>query len=220
MATDISYIVMDGKRYTLEEYLALHGESETSTETDGVSYVVVNGRRYTVEEYNALQQSNEEPIVDVADDTSSTESGSNDGEFPDVSYIVLNGDKYSIDDEQATTDLQRLSQSIAYPYSEESTYDVNQYCIYNGYLYICTEPIYQGEPFDQTHWESVILTDKIGSGGGGVDVNWGSGLIYDQPTNTVSVDVVDDAIEFESRPISSNGVWKEIGNVAILLGTI
>ena len=58
-----------------------------------------------------------------------------------------------------------------------------------------------------------------GSGGGGSYI-WGTGLRYDNATNTVSVDVVDDAISGESRPISSNGVYKEIGNVAILLGLI
>ncbi len=49
---------------------------------------------------------------------------------------------------------------------------------------------------------------------------WGDGLSYDILTNTVSVNTVDEAIEGESRPITSNGVYKEIGNVATLLGTI
>lgn len=49
---------------------------------------------------------------------------------------------------------------------------------------------------------------------------WGEGLAYDIASNTVSVDTVDDAVEGETRPITSNGVHKEIGNIAILLGTI
>lgn len=57
-------------------------------------------------------------------------------------------------------------------------------------------------------------------GTGGRSYNWGEGLAYDIASNTVSVDTVDDAIEGELRPITSNGVHKEIGNIAIVLGTI
>lgn len=57
-------------------------------------------------------------------------------------------------------------------------------------------------------------------GTGGRDYVWGNGLSYDIATNTVSVDTVDDAIQGESKPITSNGVYKEIGNIAVLLGTI
>lgn len=57
-------------------------------------------------------------------------------------------------------------------------------------------------------------------GTGGRSYVWGDGLTYDIASNTVSVDTVDDAIEGESRPITSNGVHKEIGNIAIILGTI
>lgn len=188
--------------------------------TEDISYIVVNGTRYTLEEYMGLQPQQQEPQAEVAEDTNSTENSNDSCDFPDVSYIVLNGDKYSIDDEQATTDLVRLSDSIASQYSAESTYNVNAYCIYEGYLYRCTVAVTTPEPFDNFHWERVILADIVGTGGGSGNYNWGNGLTYNEPTNTVSVDVVDDALEFEERPISSNGVWKEIGNVAILLGTI
>lgn len=57
-------------------------------------------------------------------------------------------------------------------------------------------------------------------GTGGRAYEWGTGLSYDVATNTVSVDTVDDAISGEQRPITSNGVYKEIGNIATLLGTI
>ncbi len=57
-------------------------------------------------------------------------------------------------------------------------------------------------------------------GTGGRAYVWGNGLSYDIATNTVSVDTVDDAIQGESKPITSNGVYKEIGNIAVLLGTI
>lgn len=191
-----------------------------SYSTEEISYIVVNGTRYTLEEYMGLQTQQETQQPNVTEDTNSTENSNDSCDFPDVSYIVLNGDKYSIDDEQATTDLVRLSDSIATQYSAESTYNVNQYCIYEGYLYICTDAILTPEPFDDSHWERVVLADIVGTGGGSGNYNWGNGLIYAEETNTVSVDVVDDAIEYENRPISSNGVWKELGNVAILLGTI
>lgn len=50
--------------------------------------------------------------------------------------------------------------------------------------------------------------------------NIGSGLKYDSETDTLSVDAVDDAIDGESRPITSNGVYKEIGNIAVILSII
>ena len=63
------------------------------------------------------------------------------------------------------------------------------------------------------------LTNAV-YGTGGRAYTWGTGLKYDDGTNTVSVDSVDDAIAGEVRPITSNGVHKEIGNIAIALGTI
>ena len=50
--------------------------------------------------------------------------------------------------------------------------------------------------------------------------NFGNGLAYNSQSNTVSVDVVDDAIDGETRPITSNGVYKEIGNISVMLSTI
>lgn len=49
---------------------------------------------------------------------------------------------------------------------------------------------------------------------------FGHGLIYDRETNTVSVDVVNDVIEGELRPITSAAVQIQVGNIEVILRTI
>lgn len=183
-----------------------------------ISYIVFNGKRYTLEEYLMLQQQAENNQNTEQDSTPPAQETSHvNPQKEDVSQIVLNGERYNIDDAQATSDLSKLTRSIARIYSAESTYSVGETVFYDSSLYVCIAPITVPEEFDDSHWQSIILSDQIAEKQG---YEWGDGLQYDYTTNTVSVDVVDDAIEFEERPISSNGVWKEIGNVAILLGTI
>lgn len=62
---------------------------------------------------------------------------------------------------------------------------------------------------------------EVGSGGGtGGGYNIGSGLLLDPETNTLSVDVANDAEEDNTRPISSAAVYTELGNIDALLQTI
>ena len=49
---------------------------------------------------------------------------------------------------------------------------------------------------------------------------FGHGLIYNRETNTVSVDVVNDVIEGELRPITSAAVQVQVGNIEVILRTI
>lgn len=48
----------------------------------------------------------------------------------------------------------------------------------------------------------------------------GHGLLFDESTNTLSVDVVNDAEEDNTKPITSAAVYTEIGNINSLLHTI
>lgn len=62
---------------------------------------------------------------------------------------------------------------------------------------------------------------EVGSGGGtGGGYNIGNGLLLDSETNTLSVDVANDAEEDNTRPISSAAVYTELGNIDALLQTI
>lgn len=197
--SDISYIVVNGVQYPVE---------------DGTT-VNINGTSYTIEELMSLAESpSEQPVIipqEPTEDPVVTEESS------DVSFVVVNGTRYAIDDLQATTDLRALSDAIAEQYDETETYNLGDFCFKDGTLYTCTTAITVPEEWNEDHWASTILSQNIAES---QSYNWGSGIAYDIPTNTVSVDVVDDAIEDETRPISSNGVWKELGNVAVLLGTI
>lgn len=57
-------------------------------------------------------------------------------------------------------------------------------------------------------------------GGGGTKYQIGSGLILDTKTNTLSVDTADAVERDNTKPITSAGVYLEIGNINALLATI
>lgn len=48
----------------------------------------------------------------------------------------------------------------------------------------------------------------------------GAGLLYDEETNVLSVNTATDAIEDNTLPITSGAVYKEIGNIDVLLQLI
>ncbi len=57
-------------------------------------------------------------------------------------------------------------------------------------------------------------------GGSSERINYGEGLRFDPDTRTLSVDTTDDITEWDNRPISSNGIWKEIHGIEELLKEI
>ena len=142
----ISYIVVNGTRYPVE--------NGTTVNIDGVLY--------SIDDLIGLAQNNTSQEEQPQEQEPVTEGASNSSGYPDVSYIVLNGDKYSIDDLQATTDLQKLQASIANQYNPLSTYNIGEYCLYDGTLYICTSQIETPEDWDESHWESILVTDVTG----------------------------------------------------------
>lgn len=50
---------------------------------------------------------------------------------------------------------------IARPYNNAATYDVNDFCVYNGSLYRCKETISSSGVFDPTKWESDTLSSYM-----------------------------------------------------------
>jgi len=62
--------------------------------------------------------------------------------------------------------------------------------------------------------------DVLNGTGGGPAYNIGDGLLLDADTNTLSVDIADDAEADNTRPISSAAVYTQVGNIEILLKTI
>lgn len=59
------------------------------------------------------------------------------------------------------------NQNIAENYDETATYVVGDYVIYDGLLYKCVTAVTTAETFDPTKWTHVVVTDEMGSGGGG-----------------------------------------------------
>lgn len=57
--------------------------------------------------------------------------------------------------------------NIAETYDATSTYNVGDYVIYHDDLYKCITAVSVAEPFDSNKWTECLVTDELGSGGGG-----------------------------------------------------
>lgn len=64
------------------------------------------------------------------------------------------------------------------------------------------------------------INEAARSGGGGTKYQIGNGLILDAKTNTLAVDTADVVERDNTKPITSAGVYLEIGNINALLATI
>lgn len=53
------------------------------------------------------------------------------------------------------------SAAVAAPYNPSGTYNVGDYCIYNGTLQKCNTPIPSGETWNPAHWTNVTLTQLL-----------------------------------------------------------
>ena len=56
--------------------------------------------------------------------------------------------------------------NIAHEYDPTATYNVGDYCIYQGVLYKCTTAIAVAEAWNSDHWTSALIVDEFGTGGG------------------------------------------------------
>lgn len=66
----------------------------------------------------------------------------------------------------------------------------------------------------------VAAINEAARTGGGTKYQIGSGLILDAKTNTLAVDTADAVERDNTKPITSAGVYLEIGNINALLATI
>lgn len=63
--------------------------------------------------------------------------------------------------------IQGASSNISDEFSSTSSYNKDDYCIYNGVLYKANTSISAGSDFDETKWTATTLTDELGNAGGG-----------------------------------------------------
>lgn len=77
--------------------------------------------------------------------------------------------------------VQFANQNIADEYDSTSTYAVDDYVIYESVLYKCIAST--TGTFDSTKWTSVVVTDEMGSGGGG---GTGGHTIIDENGNSMT----------------------------------
>lgn len=59
------------------------------------------------------------------------------------------------------------NKNIAVLFSTSDTYAVGDYVIYNGTLYKCISTVSTAGAWDASKWTPVVVTDEMGSGGGG-----------------------------------------------------
>jgi len=59
------------------------------------------------------------------------------------------------------------NKNLANEYSASRTYEVGDYVIYEDDLYKCITAVSTAEPFDSNKWDECLVTDELGSGGGG-----------------------------------------------------
>ncbi len=76
------------------------------------------------------------------------------------------------------------------------------------------------DTYTMTFTDGTVYTYEITNGVDGTKINFGNGLLYDTETETLSVNTADDAYEDNTLPITSGAVYREIGNIDVLLGTI
>jgi len=106
------------------------------------------------------------------------------------------------------------NQNLAEEYDSTSSYAVGDYCIYESVLYKCTAST--TGTFDNTKWTSVVVTDEMGSGGGGgtgghtiIDEN-GTSMTARAGLQFVGANVSDDATNNKTIvDMSGGGVYIE-----------
>lgn len=69
-------------------------------------------------------------------------------------------------------------------------------------------------------YNAKVVNDTIVIGSCGKDYVIGDGLKLDEITNTLSVDTTDNAEEDNTKPITSAGVYTQLGNINVLLSKI
>lgn len=93
-----------------------------------------------------------------------------------------------LNDEEYTTELNTENQTIfgsinevltyakniAEEYDDTATYAVGDFVTYMGVLYKCIVAIAVAESWDSTHWDSTLIVEEFGQGGGGASVTLGT----------------------------------------------
>lgn len=73
--------------------------------------------------------------------------------------------------------------NVADEYDSTSTYAIGDYVMYESTLYKCITAVSSAENFDLTKWTAVLVTDEMGSGGGG---GTGGHTIIDENGNSMT----------------------------------
>ena len=111
----------------------------------------------------------------------------------------------------------RASGNLAEDYNDTSTYAVGDFAIVDGVLKKCITAVSTPESYDSTKWTNALITDEMGSGGGGGTNSWtGTRAEYEQVAETIpngtQVNFTDDMI---SAVIASYDIYsteeREVG---------
>lgn len=100
--------------------------------------------------------------------------------------------------------------NIADEYDPTATYDVDDYCIYQGVLYKCTTAITVAEAWNSAHWTSTLIVDEFGTGGG-ASVTLGTTVPSDASGENGDLYVQYDgtSYDFVDLFVKINGSWRK-----------
>lgn len=125
---------------------------------------------------NKVQLANGQTLIDISSDTVTPNSlmrgytahdasgasitGTAEGGGSGDGYVWQDGEGYvHLSDEGGTQYV--VSQLIAEEYDSTATYDIGDYCSYNGGFYVCSTAISTAEAWNSNHWVQVTVADEL-----------------------------------------------------------
>ena len=57
--------------------------------------------------------------------------------------------------------MKTLRNNLADDYSDQSTYQVGNFCVYQNEVYVCKTAITSAESWTPAHWEKVVFADTL-----------------------------------------------------------
>lgn len=120
----------------------------------------------------------------------------------------------------SATDLNRMEEGIADAngaigadaYDSTATYAINDLCIYNNTLYICTTAIITAEDFTAAHWKAISVKDML------IVLNESGGVVTNM-NKTISVSNINGMASTTNNGLMSSSDFKKINPQSIEANT-
>lgn len=103
------------------------------------------------------------------------------------------------------------AKNIAEEYDDTATYAIGDFVTYEGVLYKCIVAIAVAESWDSTHWDSTLIVEEFGSGGGGASVTLGTTTPSDASGSNGDLYVQYDGVSYAAvyAYVKINNSWRK-----------